>query len=309
MKKLIALLSVLTISSLAQTSSAPAKSPAKATTQTAAKPAAKTTSATKPASAGTQVTNEEVDAFLKHMFGFQPGLTMKVLAIEPSEAPSVTKVTVQIGEGSQVLYVLPGGKFAMVGDMIPFGTDPFAPARTKLDAGASGPVRGDKFAPVTLVEFTDLQCPHCKTAQPFIEKLAAESPNAKLIYQPFPLPMHPWAKQAAAYAECVSEQSPDALWKFNDSVYAAQEQITEANATEKLNGLAGAAGANAATVATCALKPETAAKVQKSIDLGLSVGVGATPTLFIQGRKVMGISNESLPQLKAMIDYEAQQKK
>jgi protein-disulfide isomerase len=121
--------------------------------------------------------------------------------------------------------------------------------------------------------------------------------------------MHPWAKTAAAYAECVNEQNSDAMWKFTDSVYAAQTEITDANLTEKLNGLVTAAGGDAATVAACAAKPETAAKIQKSIDLGLSVGVGATPTLFIEGRKVMGITNEALPSLKAMIDYEAQQKK
>src|SRR4051812_36800388 len=106
MKKLVALLSILSISAFAQTTKAPTKTPAKA--------AAKTATAAKSTTAGASVTNEEVDAFLKHMFGFQQGLNMKVLAIEPAEAPSVTKVTVQIGEGSQVLYVLPGGKFAMV---------------------------------------------------------------------------------------------------------------------------------------------------------------------------------------------------
>ncbi len=251
-----------------------------------------------------------MQSFLKKMFGFQTQADWKVADISPApEDPAVTRVVVQIGQQSQVLYVLPGGKFAMAGDMIPFGADPFAPVREALAAGVNGPVMGNKDAPVTLVEFSDLECPHCKLAQPVIEKLVNESPNAKLIYQPFPLPMHTWAKQAAAYAECVRQQNEPAMWKFSDSVYAAQTEITDANATEKFNGLASAAGVDAAQAATCALKPETMAKIQKSIDLGLSVGVNATPTLYIEGRKVLGISDESLPTLKAMIDYEAKQPK
>jgi protein-disulfide isomerase len=260
------------------------------------------------AAASTGVTNAEVESFLQKMFGFQTGATWKVADIAPSaEDPAVTRVVVQLGEQSQVLYVLPGGKFAMVGEIIPFGADPFAPVRSTLTAGANGPVMGNKEAAVTLVEFSDLQCPHCKVAQPIIEKLVNESPNAKLIYQPFPLPMHPWAKQAAAFAECVRQQDQDAMWKFTDSVYAAQADITETNATEKLAGLATSAGADAAKTAVCAVKPETMAKIQKSIDLGLSVGVGATPTLYIDGRKVLGISDESFSTLKAMVDYEAKQ--
>ncbi len=263
-----------------------------------------------PQSAPATVTTEEVQSFLQKMFGFQPSAVWKVADISPSsEDPSVTRVVLQVGDQSQILYVLPGGKFAMAGEMIPFGADPFAPVREALAAGAHGPVMGNKDAPVTLVEFSDLECPHCKVAQPVIEKLVNESPNAKLIYQPFPLPMHTWAKQAAAYAECVRQQNEPAMWKFSDSVYAAQSEITDANATEKFTGLASSAGVDAAKVAACATQPDTMAKIQQSIDLGLSVGVNATPTLFIEGRRVLGISEESLPTLKAMIDYEAKQTK
>lgn len=270
-------------------------------------PAAKASTVT---AAPAHVTTEEVQSFLQKMFGFQPNAAWKVADISPSaEDPSVMRVVLQIGDQSQVLYVLPGGKFAMIGEMIPFGADPFAPVRSALESGANGPIMGSKDALVTLVEFSDLECPHCKLAQPVIEKLVSESPNAKLIYQPFPLPIHSWAKQAAAYAECVREQDETAVWKFSDSVYAAQAEITDANATEKFTGLASSAGADAAKVAACAVKPETMAKVQHSIDLGLSIGVYATPTLYIEGRRVMGINEEALPTLKAMIDYEAKQPK
>src|SRR5947208_3060664 len=102
------------------TAPAKAATPAKAIAPEHA--AAKTASA---ASESTAVTNEEVDSFMKHMFGFESGVRWKVADIGPSEAPGVTRVVVQVGEQSQVIYVLPGGKFAMAGEMIPFGADPF----------------------------------------------------------------------------------------------------------------------------------------------------------------------------------------
>ena len=67
----------------------------------------------------------------------------------------------------------------------------------------NGPSRGPADAPVTLVEFSDLQCPHCKEAQPTIDKLMAEEKNARLVFQNFPLPAHDWAAKAAYYGDCI----------------------------------------------------------------------------------------------------------
>jgi protein-disulfide isomerase len=246
---------------------------------------------------------------MKRMFGFNPQVTWKIVDISPSEIPGVARVLVNIGGQPQAtqFYVMPGGQFAMVGEVIPFGADPFAPARDKLDAEARGPSRGEQTAPVALVEFSDLQCPYCKNAQPIIDKLIAESPNAKLIFQAFPLPMHPWAMKAAEYADCVAQQNQDAFWKFINSVYDAQADITEASADEKLKSLATAAGVDAAKVSACSTQPDTAARIEKSMDLGREVGVTGTPTLFINGRKVQNIANTPLDQLKAMINFEAGQ--
>ncbi|MCU1307088.1 MAG: oxidoreductase [Acidobacteriaceae bacterium] len=254
-------------------------------------------------------TNAVVDSFMRRMFGYNPAVTWKVVDISPSEIPGIARVLVTIGGQPQAtqFYVVPGGQFAMVGEVIPFGADPFASARTKLDAEVGGPSRGAQNAPVTLVEFSDLQCPYCKTAQPIIDKLIAESANAKLIFQAFPLPMHPWAKKAAEYADCVAQQNQGAFWKFINSVYDAQSDITEATADEKFKSLATAAGVDAAKASACSTQPGTAARIEKSMDLGKEVGVSGTPTLFINGRKVQSIANTPIEQLKAMIDFEATQ--
>src|SRR5208282_2456167 len=155
-----------------------------------------------------------------------------------------------------------------------------------LEKGINGPVRGPANAPVTVVEFSDLQCPHCKDAQPTVNQLMTKKQNVRVVFQNFPLPMHDWAAKAAAYGDCVGRASNDAFWKFIDSVYGAQSDITASNADEKLSGLADAAGVKGTDMAACASKPETTTRIEHSADLAKKLDVNATPTFFVNGRRL-----------------------
>lgn len=254
---------------------------------------------------------DEVNGFLHATFGYDPQLTWKIVGIKPSEAEGLSEVNVQIsgpqGNGEQKFFVSEDGKHAVVGDIIPFGAHPFERARQILDKKATGPSRGPANAPVTIVEFSDLQCPHCKEANPTIEKLLADDSNIRFISQNFPLPMHNWAMKAAEYADCVSRASNDAYWKFVDSVFDAQTEITADNADQKLTDLADKAGVNGQDVAACAAKPETESRVQASINLGKSLDVNSTPTLFINGRPV-GVSGNNYDVLKQIVDFAGKEK-
>ncbi|HUR36660.1 MAG TPA: thioredoxin domain-containing protein [Terriglobales bacterium] len=251
---------------------------------------------------------DEAKEFLRRMFGYDPNVTWTIQGISPTDAPGVSHVVAMANIGGQPrpfhLYVLPGGKFAAVGDLIPFGADPFAPVREALASKGKGVKRGPATAPVTLVEFSDLQCPFCRSAQPIIDRLVAEVPSAKLIFQPFPLNIHPWAMKAASYAECAARQKPEAFWTFVNGVYDDQANITDADVDAKLQGIAAAAGVDGAKVSTCAGAPDVYQRIQQSIELGKSVGVGSTPTLFINGRKITGIADIPYEQLKAMVEFE-----
>jgi protein-disulfide isomerase len=193
--------------------------------------------------------------------------------------------------------VTPDGKHALTGEIMPFGAKPYAPAQEALLKSINGPSRGPEKSTVTIVEFSDLQCPHCKEAQPIIDKLLTEEPNARFVFQNFPLPMHNWAAKAAAYADCVGRSSNEAFWKFVQRTFDEQANITESNADEKLTAIADAAGAKGADIAVCATKPDTQTRVDRSVALGQSVGVTGTPTLFVNGRKignVVGLPHELL---------------
>jgi protein-disulfide isomerase len=299
------LLLLLSISVAAQQASTPAKPK----TATAAKPHA---AAAAPSSPATNLpSEEEVNAFLQAQVGWEPQTTWKIVSIKPSKAEGLTEVVVQIsgpqGQGGQTFFVSADGKHAVFGDIVPFGKHPFEETRLELEKKAKGPSRGAATAPVTIVEFSDLQCPHCKEAAPTVEKLLSENPNVHFVFQNFPLPMHNWALKGAAYADCVGKASNDAFWKFITSVYAAQADITAENADQKLTGLADQAGVKGADIAACSTLPETQTRVENSIALGKSVDVTATPTLFINGRPV-GVSGNNYDVLKQLVEFDAKQK-
>jgi len=267
-----------------------------------------------PKSAGTSVKQpsmEELNGFMQHMFGYDSTVKWKIESVKPSDVPGVTEVVITFGEPVQQrtpFYVASDLQHAFIGEIIPFGADPFAPARRKLAEEAKGPGKGAPDAPVEIVEFSDFQCPHCKRAWPKIEQLMSQSPNARLVFENFPLSnIHKWADRAAGYADCIARKSPDQFWKFAQEVFDQQEQINEQNTVDKLNAIATDSGADAAATATCADSTETKVRVNQQYQLGVSLGVTGTPTLFLNGRKIANVNDTPIEIMKEMVDFEAQQ--
>jgi protein-disulfide isomerase len=254
-----------------------------------------------------------VESFLQQTFGYDSQVSWKISSIKPAPVPGLAEVDVVLanpqGQQASRFFVTPDGEHAVIGDIIPFGAKPFDPARKMLEKGLTGPARGPKNAPVTIVEFGDLQCPACKAAQPAIEGLIASEPNARFVFQNFPLEMHNWAAKGAAYADCVGHASNDAFWKFIAKTYETQADITAENADEKLTALADASGVKGADIATCAGTPVTKAHVDASLALGKAVNVTGTPTLFINGRSIGNVSQIPAASLKALADFGAKEGK
>ena len=293
---------VLLVSALTTAQTTPVKS-------TPAKPAEK---AVAPGSVNLP-SEATVDAFLHQQFGYEADLTWKISSIRPSPIPGLAEVNVVLAspQGQQLtrFFVAPDGQHALVGEIIPFGPRPFDPAKQLLERGVTGPERGPKNAPVTIVEFGDLQCPACKAAQPTIEAMVAAEPNARFVFQNFPLEMHNWAAKGAAYADCVGRASNDAFWKFVSKTYDTQSDITAENADEKLTTIADGAGVKGAEIAACAVKPETKARVDASIALGKSVDVTGTPTLFINGRRISSFDARMSDVYKSLVEFAAKEGK
>src|SRR5579862_1824120 len=294
--KFLLVIACLCFASAMSVAQSTAKSPAPAKSAT-------TASASLPSEA-------TVNSFLKKMFGWNQELTWKVAEIKPSEAPGISQATVVFntpkGSSTTRIYITPDQKYAFTGELVPFGSDPFASTREELK-GANGPVHGPKDASITIVEFGDLECPACKAAQPNITKLLQDEPKAKLIFQNYPLEsIHKWAMTGAKYLDCLARDNNDVAWKFIATVYEHQAEVNDQNVEQMLKGYVKDSGGNPDQVAACAAKPETEKRVRDSMTLAEKLDVTSTPTFFINGRRLVGFSTTNVPYeaVKAMVDYD-----
>lgn len=297
MKKLFAIFLFISTINLALAQSSTSK------THTATPPKG---AASEHAGNATTPTKDEVDAAMKRTLGYDPSVTWTIYDIRSSAIPGIADVLLSIKNGPpQHIYMSTETQYAIGGEMIPFGPNPFAPARAALQA-ADGPAQGSATPAILMVEFSDLECPHCKAAQPIVEKLATDFPQVRYIFQQFPLPatMHPWAMKAAEFADCVGRLNPDAFWKYIDTVFDNQGSVAAATADDNLKGFATTVGLDAGKISTCAALPQTEARVKKSVDLGESLAVNQTPTLFVNGRRILGIADIPYDQLKALVQFE-----
>jgi protein-disulfide isomerase len=234
---------------------------------------------------------ETINGFLHYTFGYDPDITWKISSVKPSMG--MAEVTVILAKAGQQqvskFLVTPDGQHVVAGEVIPFGVKPFESMRRLLAERAHGPSRGPAAAPVTIVEFSDFQCPHCKNAQPKIEKILADHPEVRFVFQNFPLESHDWARKAARYAECIGHVNQDAFFKFVHDTFEQQANITASTADEKLTAIADGAGVKGAEIAACAALPQTDTAVENSYKLGQAADVTSTPTFFINGRKIQNL--------------------
>jgi protein-disulfide isomerase len=253
-----------------------------------------------------------VEGFLKASWGYDPNRMYEIAAILKTPAPGVSKVVVFVAEkdhpqvGSVQFFVTPDGQHLIAGNSIlPFGADPFAQARALLQKDANGPWSGSASRTHELVEFADLECPHCKEAQTTMAKLRSDFPNARFVFENFPLfEIHPEAFLAAAYGECVAKAGGNtAFFKYVDNVFTNQDKLTPADGKTTLADAVTAAGQDPAKIAACAASPEGKAAVQASIDLGQKLHVDETPTLYVDGRPVP-VGAMPYSALKQLVEYQ-----
>jgi len=259
-------------------------------------------------------TREVVAEFMQANLGFDENNIWQIQGIQKTQVEGISKVTVLIGDktGKQqpyrfAFFTLPDGKHIIVNDrIIPFGERPFAEYRSMLQQRANGPYLGAATKDLELVEFADFQCPHCKAAQANMEKLVADFPKARIVFQNYPIAaIHQQAVTAANYATCVAKQAGSAaFFQFAGAVFEGQDGLNSADgATLTLNSAATKAGLDPAKIAACAADPETKATVDASVQLASDLNITSVPALMVNGRQVP--ANAPYETLKAIIHFQA----
>ncbi|MBS3092685.1 thioredoxin domain-containing protein [Candidatus Pacearchaeota archaeon] len=165
------------------------------------------------------------------------------------------------------------------------------------------PALGNANAPVTIIEFSDYQCPFCErfytNTLPQLKTEYINTGKVKLIYRDFPLSsIHPQAEEAAEAAECAGEQGDNFYWKMHDKLFENQNALD----TDSLKKYAQQIGLDTSKFNTCLDSGAMAEEIAKDLADGTSYGVQGTPAFFINGQEISGA--QPFESFKQIIDAE-----
>ena len=263
------------------------------------------------AAAAPSQTQKNIEAYLRNLYAFGPDVQVSVGAPKESgvEGLSEISINVVIGENKEAakFYISKDGRYLFRGDLSDMTKDPLAENRARIQM-KDAPSLGDAKAPVTLVEYSDFECPVCRNLH---DALRGMLPNyagkIRVVFKDFPIEqLHPWARTAAIAGRCAYQQDPKAFWKVYDLIYDNQELISAANAWTKMMDYASQSGLNAETFKSCMASPEAGEAVNASRANGQQLEVSSTPTIFVNGRRIVGADPHLLEQY---INYELAQLK
>jgi protein-disulfide isomerase len=255
-----------------------------------------------------------LEAYVRHLFVMNSDVKVQVSDPKPSQLPDLVEVVVHAskGDASQdfpFLISKDGSKIlqAIVYDV---NSNPFKPDLDKLKI-ESQPSLGTPGAPVVLVEFADFECPVCKTEAIMLRQnlLAAYPTQVRLYFKDFPLDsIHPWARPAAIAGRCVFRQNPSSFWSYFDWIYAHQADIAAPNLKDKaMEWAKGDKDIDVLQLGRCIDTKATEAEVDKNVAEARALDLNATPTLFVNGRRIPQAIDWT--NLRGIVDYEIEYQK
>lgn len=252
---------------------------------------------------------QKVIEYFRRKQNLPPDVTVEVAEVKDSPIQGAKTATLALSRGTQQqqieILVSPDGRYVVFGEIEDVTKDPFAELAKKITT-KDQPVRGPKDAKVTIVEFSDFQCPYCARAHSTVSNqvLKEYGDQVRLVYKNFPLGFHKWAEPAAIAGECVYDQNESAFWKVYDYYFEHQQELTPENVKEKTLEAVKDEKIDTAKFEQCLADEKTAAKVKADMQEGQEVGVSGTPAFIINGRMLSGA--QPFERFKAIIDDELQ---
>jgi protein-disulfide isomerase len=237
----------------------------------------------------------QLEAYVRHLLAVIPEVQVKIDDPKPGPGSDLLQVdvhfTYQGRSQDETFYVTKNGQHIIRGVIYNFAENPFKEDLDKLKTAGS-PSFGPATAPVTMIEFGDFECPNCREeAKTLRDNVPTQFPTqVRVVFKDFPLEaIHPWAKAAAIAGRCVFQQSPATFWKFHDWIYDHQTEITTENLkTQVLDFAKGAPDVDSLQLGRCIDTKATEPEVEASIAEARSLHVDATPTVFVNGRRLVG---------------------
>jgi len=263
-----------------------------------------------PSVASATTPQKKVEAFLRYYFALGPDVEVVVGAPTDMGTSGLLELPIEVkspdGSDKLKMYLTKDVQYLMRGELTDLTTDPLAETVAKIQT-ANAPVLGDPKAPITLIEFSDFECPVCRGLHDALRGLLPKYPQVKVIFKDFPLDtIHPWARTAALAGRCAYHQDPKAFWKIYDLIYDNQDLISASTAWDKMLDFAGRSGLNTDAFKSCMASPQAAAELDASFANGQLLEVRRTPTIFVDGRRISTADPHAIEQY---IDFDLAQLK
>ena len=145
-------------------------------------------------------------------------------------------------------------------------------------------VKGNENGQISVVEFSDFQCPVCKAANPEVKKIMQQYGNVtRFVYKHFPIQRHVYASKAAEASECAGDQGR--FWHYHDKLFDNQESIN----TDNIKKFASEIGLNMTDFTKCLDSGVMSSRVSKNYDEGRTKNIGGTPTFFVNRKEASGV--------------------
>jgi protein-disulfide isomerase len=237
-----------------------------------------------------------LENYLRYSELWIPQVTVKIDDPKPSTAINgFSDVWVHLAYNGQtkdeLYYVSADGKSIVRGSAFHIEKSPFQSSVDLLKEDQDPSFGAGANALVNLVLFGDFQCPVCQKENTELRKNlpAAFGDKVRVYFNDFPLTsIHPWAMKASIYGRCAYRQSQDTFWAYHDWIYENQQSVTLENLDAKVQEFAKAKNVDGAKLTACSTDSTAVAEVNRNIEMGHALSVSATPTLFINGRKIEG---------------------
>jgi protein-disulfide isomerase len=253
-----------------------------------------------------QATRDKIAHYLRERFSLPASAAITVGPLRPSiySGFDLTTVTVQDGKNRQgsSFYVSNDGSYLIEGNIFALNDNPYTEVERLIQTQGE-PSIGPSNAPVTIVEYADLECPHCAEMQQILEKqiLPKYGNKVRIVFKEFPLvSIHPWALEAAIADECAYEINPSTYLPYRNLIFQNQSLIKPATAAQQLLDYGVQAGIDRAKLSACMSSKATLPGIRQDFLEGERLSVSSTPTFFINGKMVAG----SLPAqaFEALVD-------
>ncbi|MDR3674996.1 MAG: DsbA family protein [Acidobacteriota bacterium] len=240
------------------------------------------------------ISHEKIIRYVRDRFSIPDTVKITMTELRESAYPDFLETTVTVDDGkdkrSQALFISKNMRYLVEGSIFNLGGDPRQDI-VRLISLRDQPTQGPANAPVTLVEYSDLECPVCARLHEELETeiIPKYGDKLRVVFKEFPLvTIHEWALTGAIAAQCTYQIDPSKYVDFRSAIYKNQATVSGDHARDLLLHIAAEAGVDNMKLAACIDAKDSLSRVEANMREGDALGVGQTPTTFINGRTIVG---------------------